>query len=446
MEDISTKTLFEAAFTADSTRIRVDVLSKTDDSWDLIEVKSSTSAKPVHDHDLMIQYHVLTSLGIKIRNLELMVINNQYIYDEAIGLDVNELFKFIDRTSELKNSHNLNVVKGYLEVFHRYLNANELDQNERKVRKILPSPHCNKPYECPFKGFCYSQHKQMDWIANIPGLNDKLYKELSGRSFDLSKISDTEMLRAKYLNPLQRRALISMKKRAEYVDYEGLIRDLGERNSDEKRFYLDFEAFSSAVPTLQEQRPYQMIPFQWSCHIEHGDQLDHAEFLYSLQKEQHPSVKEMVTGFTDSLLELFKNYGMSDNDRIFIYSSYEITTITKAKNVLGPSYPRELDWIISRCEDLLKAARSNYYHHELRGSFGLKAMYRVLKNQKGNNYHELDVQEGTAASHVFAEAIVNGMTPKAKRNLLEYCKLDTQAMVDIRSELLKRALPKRPPV
>ena len=34
------------------------------------------------------------------------------------------------------------------------------------------------------------------------------------------------------------------------------------------RYYFDFEGIDLAVPRWTGVRPYEQIPFQWSCHIE----------------------------------------------------------------------------------------------------------------------------------------------------------------------------------
>jgi len=52
--------LFEGAFFYDDTLILADILTKNEDStWDLIEVKSTTSVKPQHIPDLAIQKYVI---------------------------------------------------------------------------------------------------------------------------------------------------------------------------------------------------------------------------------------------------------------------------------------------------------------------------------------------------------------------------------------------------
>ena len=46
------------------------------------------------------------------------------------------------------------------------------------------------------------------------------------------------------------------------------------------RFYLDFETAGPAIPIWAGTRPYQALPFQWSCHIERAPgELEHREFL-----------------------------------------------------------------------------------------------------------------------------------------------------------------------
>src|SRR5271154_309639 len=74
------KPLFEAAFTADGGYFRVDILNPArNDSWDIIEVKSSTGLKDVHLNDLAFQAWVLTNAGFKIRKTILMHINSDFV-------------------------------------------------------------------------------------------------------------------------------------------------------------------------------------------------------------------------------------------------------------------------------------------------------------------------------------------------------------------------------
>ena len=46
------------------------------------------------------------------------------------------------------------------------------------------------------------------------------------------------------------------------------------------RYYLDFEGIDLPVPRWAGVRPYEQVPFQWSCHIESAaGEFQHREFL-----------------------------------------------------------------------------------------------------------------------------------------------------------------------
>ena len=77
LADASVMAIFEGGFAFEKIRIRVDILKRNDDeSFDLIEVKSTTSAKAEHVPDVAVQLHVLEGLRIPVRQAHLMHINN----------------------------------------------------------------------------------------------------------------------------------------------------------------------------------------------------------------------------------------------------------------------------------------------------------------------------------------------------------------------------------
>ncbi len=94
MSNTNVAAIYEAAFTYNRIRIRVDILERKDaTSWKLIEVKSSTSVKDVYKPDLGIQYYILKGLGMEISCAGILHINNAYVYD-GNQLDLNQLFIF----------------------------------------------------------------------------------------------------------------------------------------------------------------------------------------------------------------------------------------------------------------------------------------------------------------------------------------------------------------
>ena len=78
------------------------------------------------------------------------------------------------------------------------------------------------------------------------------------------------------------------------------------------RFYLDFETIGPAIPVWPGTRPYQTLPFQWSCHIERAPGvMEHAEFL-DLSGE--PPMRALAGQMIKAL---------EDEGPVLMYTSYE---------------------------------------------------------------------------------------------------------------------------
>ena len=98
---------------------------------------------------------------------------------------------------------------------------------------------------------------------------------------------------------------------------------------------------------------------------------------------------------------------------------------------------KSLEKLIDRLVDLYEIIRKYYYHPDFRGSYSIKTVLPVLVG--GNDYEELEINNGGDASAVFVymcrgrysdEEVV-----RLREKLLEYCKLDTLAMVRLEEGL-----------
>ena len=79
-----------------------------------------------------------------------------------------------------------------------------------------------------------------------------------------------------------------------------------------------------------------------------------------------------------------------------------------------------------------------YYTPEMRGSYLIKYVLPALVPDL--SYNDLEIKEGGAASNTFLSMFnesFEGDVEETRRQLLEYCKLDTFAMVKILEKLLK---------
>jgi hypothetical protein len=73
----------------------------------------------------------------------------------------------------------------------------------------------------------------------------------------------------------------------------------------------------------------------------------------------------------------------------------------------------------------------------MKGSYSIKYVLPALVPEL--SYNDLEIKEGGAASNTFLSMVIGtfeGDVEETRKHLLEYCKLDTWAMVKILEKLL----------
>ncbi|MGM0423628.1 MAG: DUF2779 domain-containing protein [Thermodesulfobacteriota bacterium] len=193
-------------------------------------------------------------------------------------------------------------------------------------------------------------------------------------------------------------------------------------NQPYPRYFLDFETIQFAVPIWEGTRPYQQLPFQWSCHVEQEPGvISHLEFL---DLSGHPPMRS----FAESLIS-----ACGESGPIFVYANFEARIIREMIQQ-HPDLAGPLEVILERIVDLLPIVQQHYYHPQMHGSWSLKAGLPCLNPEL--DYSSLDgVQDGYQAQVAYMEAISQDTTSRRKEEILQelsaYCKMDTLALVRI---------------
>jgi predicted RecB family nuclease len=403
--------IFEAAFVHDDVRIRVDILARLRNGrWNLIEVKSATSAKDIHVHDVAIQYHVLEGSGLKVADAGILHLNNKYVYDGTL-LELSRLYTFSDLTEHVLTLQQ--ELPSKLVEFKEMLAGSIPPQ-------ITPSRHCLSPYVCEFWDHCTAEMPEY-WVMHLTGVREERLNELKAMGIeDIRNIPKTFAL-----TELQERIRTCILNREEHVAPE-LEEEL--TNVEYPLHFLDFETVSPAIPRYPNTRPYQAIPFQWSDHIlsETGDLV---HFGYLFREDTDPR-----EDFVNSLLETLNEKGT-----IFTYSNYEMRIIGELADLL-PQKRQPLLAALDRFKDLHSLIRRYFYTAAFRGSFSLKSVLPALVHDM--SYDDLTIQEGTQASLEYLRLLSPETSAEQKKEieqaLLAYCGYDTLAMVKIRTSLLER--------
>lgn len=410
--DAGVKNIYEATFFYDDIVVMVDILYVNDDGGvEIYEVKSSTEVKPVYLDDASIQYYVLNGLGYSVKTTNIVHINNQYIRGDE--LEIEKLFKIVNVSDEVRE---LQVnIPSYLKNFKIFLD----DKENEPIVDI--GKHCNNPYDCDAMEHCWKHIPEYS-IFDISRLKTdtkiSLYKEGIVNFTDITNIADFSISQQIQINSeLQNREIINKEAIKEFVN--GLSYPL---------YHLDFETFQQAIPEYKGISPFMQIPFQYSLHVENknGD-LEHYEFLAKDGADpRYELAKKLVEDIPTDVTVLSYNMG------------FEKGVIRKLAEMFEEFAPKLLA-IHDNIQDLMTPfQKKDYYVPSMRGSYSIKYVLPALVPEMEKAYKELElVHNGGEAMQTFAKLskMDDATKEQYRKALLEYCKLDTLAMVKVLEKL-----------
>jgi len=190
-----------------------------------------------------------------------------------------------------------------------------------------------------------------------------------------------------------------------------------------------FETIQFAVPIWKGTRPYQQIVFQYSLHIQESFDavLKHRTFLAKNDGSDPrlPFIRQLIPDIGDT------------GDIIVFNKAFEAGRLNEIATNF-PNFKFQISNIVSRIKDLMLVFQNrDYYVPEMKGSYSIKQVLPALVT--GFSYDNMAIGDGGSASHAYMSLISETDPEKirtTRENLLEYCKLDTRAMVEILKVLM----------
>ena len=235
--------------------------------------------------------------------------------------------------------------------------------------------------------------------------------------------------------------------------------------------FIDFETYVGAIPHHKGMRPYELVCFQWSCHTleKPGSDPVHSEWLNT--DYDFPNFK-----FAESLMKQLGNTGTP-----LIWSPYENTVLKGILNqmeVFGFKNVTLEKWLLNitldkddgregRFVDMNDLTLQYYFHPDMKGKTSIKKVLPAIWNNNpylhsipwfkkyapdsgaGLNPYDMlapvisvleeaeVVKDGTGAMRAYHELMFGAESKHPERKaqlvklLLQYCELDTMAMVII---------------
>ena len=409
----------EASFDYNGLYCAVDILRKTKNGYAMYEVKSSTHPdKYVYILDVCYQKYVLEKLGIPVDGVYIVTINNEYVFDGT--LDIQKLFKITDVSALVEQE--IGMVEGDLKRAEEVLALKE-------EPNIDISCSCTDPYDCACWDYC---------TRNLPKPSVfDLYRIQFDKALDFYRrgiISFEDALRAKVtLNEKMKRQIeFALEDKGTYIDRAAVKSFLSTLTYP--LYFLDFETMQLVVPQYVGTKPYQQITFQYSLHYieEKGGELKHKEFLAESGPDPRRALAErLVADIPADACVLAYN------------KTFECGRIKELAEAF-PDLAEHLLKIRGNIKDLLDPFQKGYYYNRgMGGSFSIKSVLpAIYPDEPSLNYDNLDgVHNGGEAMEIFPR--IKDMSDEereiARHQLLEYCKLDTFAMVKVFEELVKVA-------
>ncbi|MBU1376322.1 MAG: DUF2779 domain-containing protein [Alphaproteobacteria bacterium] len=400
--------IFEAAFLHAGVYVRTDILEPTADGWRLAEVKSSSSVKHYQVADVATQVWTARGAGLPLTEAVVRLVDNSFVY--AGAGDYRGLLKDVvvdDKLTTLLTDRE-SVARA----------AGVTAAGEEPAKAV--GDHCADPFACPFTGHCR---------AGLPPGPDFPVTLLPGRA---GKAKAAELM-AQGITDLRHAPRESLVAANELRIYDAC--KSGEAFHDREamaaataawaypRSFLDFETVGPAIPRWAGTRPFQAIPFQFSCHVQGADgALAHHCFL-------DLSGVDPRRGCAEALLAV-----LGDRGAIVTYNLPTERGVIIALAEQFADLRAGLLACAERLVDALPLVRAHYYHPQMMGSYSIKAVLPAVVPTL--SYGDLDeVNDGLAAQRAYLEAIDPGVTEDRRRTLHErltaYCRLDTLAMVEL---------------
>jgi len=396
---------FEATLTDGNYESRIDALVHdiVHNTYDLYEIKSSTTIHTEHKYDVTFQY-LIGKVSLPINKVYLIRANSEY--QKTGEVDLTELFVVEDMTTHIAKKED--------EVY-------QLRSEAWGIMRLATEPldeHCFNPTTCTYPDHCFPSLPDFS-IYDLGRASKKQYRELIDMGVGLVKnIPDTFTS-----NHKQRLQIQSARTGQPIIDREGIKQELNKLEFP--LYFLDYETYGEALPLYHGYKPYQQAVTQFSIHVARSPDSDEFEHYECLATEPGDPSKQLVA-------ELCKVIGQTGT--VIVWNKGFECGRNEELGVLCPEFCDQLNSINERTYDLMEIfSLGLYVDHRFHGSASIKKVLPVLCPEL--SYKELDINEGTKAMLQWHEMVYGNLSEsekeKIKQDLLTYCKLDTWAMVEI---------------
>lgn len=388
---------------------RIDILERlVDGTWHIYEVKSSTSIKNNRKHrqieDVCFQKYVLTECGYVVSKVSIIHLNKEYIKQGVIV--ANELLEITDVTEAVDAIYSS--VVNQINAASNFINKEVINETVCSCKHKTRSNHCD--------AFGYFNSTIPEYSIYEIG---RISAKKVGLLIDNEQYAITDIPKDFELNVNQQTQVESVIQEQPILNISNIKREL-----DKLKFplhFIDYETYAGAIPRLDGLSPHKHLTFQVSIHtLTEDNTLTHFEYLLDDMK------------MPIHMLQAMQDFTGSTGTFVSWHASFEIA---RNKDLIEwlPQFTDYLTYINDHTFDLETIFKKDYIDYRFRGSSSIKKVLPVLCPDI--SYSDLDVDNGTMALDTWGRMVLdpnfNEDIEATRKNLLDYCELDTLAMVKI---------------
>jgi len=390
---------------------RVDILEKlANNTYHIYEIKSASSIKKGKLEDACFQKYVLEECGYSISKVSIIHLSKEYVRKGEIVS--NELLEIVDVTEQIEDIYS--AVVNDINAASNFIHKQAIEENQCSSRYKTRGNHCDS-----FKYF----------NKDIPEFNIYEIARISakkiGQLVDKSQLSILDIPTDFDLSTIQQTQVDSVRQELVIINKPSIAKILSGLKFP--LHFVDYETFPTAIPKLDMMSPHNHLVFQVSLHTmqENGD-LTHFEWLGTALEQPVEMLKQMqdFTGLTGTFISWNAPFEVSRNKDLLVWT---------------PKFTDYLNYMNAHMFDLMNVFKIDYVDYRFHGSTSIKKVLPVLCPKF--SYSDLEVQDGTMALDTWGRMVsdpnFNEDVEQTRNNLLEYCKLDTLAMVEIYKVLMK---------
>lgn len=400
-------------------------------------------------YDLAVQRYIIEHDFLKNEvdkkvNYYLAVLNADYIYD-GYRENGKRIYKKINN-EDIITIYELNDIT--------YEMQDIIDEDRKKLEEYIfngskkpckVGVYCGlkKRTECIYKEICFKNVPHLNASYNY--INFRTFKDPDGNSYDkydlinngYYKLDDVPYEWITSPNHIIQRDCYDNDK--VYFNKDKIVAFLNQ--IEYPIYHLDFETLPCPMPRFFGEKPYTQSVFEFSLHIEHepgvcDKEKDNYVYLAKTSGDERRDIAKALIDYIDPK----KGTMLAQN------VPFEKARIKELAE-LFPEYSEQLLGIREIGFDLLYVIKNNeqmardlgfdddaklinYYNSKQSGSYSIKKTLPLFTNLK---YSDLEIQNGTDALVEYSkyDLYTKEQLEETRKNLVEYCKQDTWAMVEI---------------